>query len=140
MEVAETNSQELIDAMEQDTSKNEVSYSIVQYEKRWAIKIESGVFNEFVYTIENMRLTYKDENEDEGSQVKLVYDINDVADKDVNLDFEYELRTIPASYIDEEGRQSYFENISRHILIDILLNYPNLYKLEKQQEQQDSGE
>jgi len=114
--------------------ENEVTYSIVQHEDRWAILIENGIFNNFKYVILNMRLRYEDEDEDGNTQTKIVDDINAVIDKELALDFEYDLVSVPSDYEDKEGRQSYFEDVTRNILIDILINYPNLYKLEKDEE------
>jgi len=114
--------------------ENEVTYSIVQHEDRWAILIENGIFNNFKYVILNMRLRYEDEDEDGNTQTKIVDDINAVIDKELALDFEYDLVSVPSDYEDQEGRQSYFEDVTRNILIDILINYPNLYKLEKDEE------
>lgn len=114
--------------------ENEVTYSIVQHEDRWAILIENGIFNNFKYVILNMRLRYEDEDEEGNTQTKIVDDINAVIDKELALDFEYDLVSVPSDYEDQEGRQSYFEDVTRNILIDILINYPNLYKLEKDEE------
>ncbi len=114
--------------------ENEVTYSIVQHEDRWAILIENGIFNNFKYFILNMRLRYEDEDEEGNTQTKIVDDINAVIDKELALDFEYDLVSVPSDYEDQEGRQSYFEDVTRNILIDILINYPNLYKLEKDEE------
>ena len=114
--------------------ENEVTYSIVQHEDRWAILIENGIFNNFKYVILNMRLRYEDEDEEGNTQTKIVDDINAVIDKELALDFEYDLVCVPSDYEDKEGRQSYFEDVTRNILIDILINYPNLYKLEKDEE------
>jgi len=114
--------------------ENEVTYSIVQHEDRWAILIENGIFNNFKYVILNMRLRYEDEDEEGNTQTKIVDDINAVIDKELALDFEYDLVSVPSDYEDKEGRQSYFEDVTRNILIDILINYPNLYKLEKDEE------
>jgi len=131
-EVAETITTEQLMNMEEKPPQ--VSYSIVKHEDRWAIMIESGIFDKFTFTIENMRLRYEDENEDGETETKLVEDINSVLDKEIALDFEYDLKTVPANYLDAEGRQEYFENIARNILMDILINYPELYKLSKEDE------
>lgn len=52
MEVAETITTEELSNQEEE--QKEVSYSIVKYEDRWAILIESGIFDKFTFTIENM--------------------------------------------------------------------------------------
>jgi len=130
-EVTETITTETLSNQEE---QKEVSYSIVKYENRWAILIESGVFDKFTFTIENMRLRYEDENEDGEKQTKLVDDVNSVLDKEIFMDFEYDLKTVPADYVDQEGRQEFFETVARNILMDILINYPELYKLSKDDE------
>lgn len=130
-EVTETITTETLSNQEE---QKEVSYSIVKYENRWAILIESGVFDKFTFTIENMRLRYEDENEDGETETKLVEDVNSVLDKEIFMDFEYDLKTVPADYIDQEGRQEFFETVARNILMDILINYPELYKLSKDDE------
>ena len=138
MEVAETITTEELSNQEEE--QKEVSYSIVKYEDRWAILIESGIFDKFTFTIENMRLRYEDENEDGETETKLVEDINSVLDKEIAMDFEYDLKTVPAGYTDKEGRQEFFENVARNILMDILINYPELYKLGKEDEPQKDTE
>ena len=76
--------------------ENEVTYSIVQHEDRWAILIENGIFNNFKYVILNMRLRYEDEDEEGNTQTKIVDDINAVIDKELALDFEYDLVSVPS--------------------------------------------
>ena len=133
-EVVETISMESLSNQEEENQlppelQKEVTYSIVKHENRWAILIENGIFKNFTFTIENMRLYYED-----GDTTKIVSDVEDVVDKDVSMDFEYQLQTVPATYEDSEGKQAFFENVARNILIDILLNYPELYKLSKDDE------
>jgi hypothetical protein len=133
MEVAETLTKQDLDR--QQKFQQEVTYSIVKHEDRWAIFIESGIFEKFTFVILNMRLRYEDENEAGETETKLVEDINEVLDKELALDFEYDLVSVPSEYIDEKGNQQYFEEVARNILMDILVNYPNLYKLDKESDE-----
>ena len=133
MEVAETLTKQDLDR--QQKFQQEVTYSIVKHEDRWAIFLESGIFEKFTFVILNMRLRYEDENEAGETETKLVEDINEVLDKELALDFEYDLVSVPSEYIDEKGNQQYFEEVARNILMDILVNYPNLYKLDKESDE-----
>lgn len=142
-EMTETLSTDELMGISIDNTQNqqeEVTYSTVKYEDRWAILIENGVFKDFVFTIENMRLTYDDEQEDGDIQTKIVENFEQVIDKEVSLDFEYDLKSVPSAYEDVAGNQEYFENVARNILVDVVMNYPELYKIEKEEEQPNSGE
>ena len=107
--------------MENNTIFN---YGVVKDESddRWAIHIESGDFTDFIFKIDHLRLTYKTDDD----RLKLVESYDEVDDKDVILDFQYDLTSVPNN----------FENVARNILIDILMSHPELYKLESNNEHQ----
>jgi hypothetical protein len=125
---------------------DEVTYAIEKAtsdpnEERWAIRIESGLFKDFLFTINHMRLYVEDEEEDKS----LVTDENmeELIDKDIQMDFEYDIKYVPATYKDSklkvqagpityENNQTFFEAVARNILMDIVINYPELYSTEKE--------
>lgn len=108
----------------EDTS---VDYRIIKdNQDKWAILIDNGRFENFVFRIEHLRLTYKTKD----GKLKLVKSYEDVEDEEITMDFQYELSMVPENYKSEENDQKLFETIAENILIDILANYPETYKLE----------
>ena len=117
--------------MENNTVFN---YGVVKDESddRWAIHIESGDFADFIFKIDHLCLTYKTDDD----RLKLVESYDEVDDKDVILDFQYDLTSVPKNFENVDGSQQAFENVARNILIDILMSHPELYKLESNNEHQ----
>lgn len=124
---------------------DEVTYAIEKAsedpdETRWAIRIETGLFKEFLFTINHMRLYVEDEN---GKSLVTNDNMEELVDKDIQMDFEYDIKYVPATYVDSklkvqagpivyENNQAFFEAVARNILMDIVINYPELYSTEKE--------
>jgi len=124
---------------------DEVTYAIEKAtedpdEKRWAIRIESGLFKDFLFTINHMRLYVEDEN---GKELVTGENTEELVDKDIQMDFEYDIKYVPSTYVDSklkvqagpvvyENNQAFFEAVARNILMDIVINYPELYSTEKE--------
>lgn len=112
-----------------------LTYGIVEdMQGRWAVHLENGKFKDFYFRIEHLRLTYVDDDD----KLKMVEDYSEVEDKEVKLDFQYDLMQVPEGYINKDGDQYEFEEVARNILIDILANHKDLYKLEKDEHQTNS--
>ena len=113
----------------------ELTYGIVEdMQGKWSVHIENGKFKDFYFKIDHLRLTYKDEND----KLTLVKDYSEVEDKEVQLDFQYDLMKVPADFENNDGDQYEFEEVARNILIDILMNHKDLYKLEQDEHQTNS--
>lgn len=124
-------------------NQTEVSYTIEKLDEeseRWAVRIETGTFREFLFTIEHMRLYTEDED---GKELVTGDNMDELVDKDVHMDFEYDIKYVPPTYVDNsepvtvntqkfENNQELFEQIARNILMDIVINYPELYSTEKE--------
>lgn len=124
---------------EVDTNKTDrIEYRVVKDEKdkRLAVQIGNGYFQNFFFKINRLRLTY----ETEEGMIKRVTDWEEVHDKDVNLDFEYDLSFVPNEYEQQEGDQEEFEQVARQILIDVLMNRPELYAMEEMNEHKTNSE
>jgi hypothetical protein len=61
----------------------------------------------------------------------LVKSYDEVENKEVKLDFEYDLTVVPPSYKAQTGDQEEFEHVARNILIDVLMNRQELYTMEQ---------
>lgn len=104
-----------------------IDYKIVKdNDEKWAILINSGKFKHFVFRIEHLRLTYKTKD----GTLKFVEKYEDVQDEEITMDFQYELSMVPENYKSEKNDHKLFENIAENILIDILANHPDTYRLE----------
>lgn len=122
-----------------DTNKTDrIEYRVVKdnEDKRLAIQVGNGYFQNFFFKINRLRLTY----ETEEGMIKSVNDWEEVKDKDINLDFEYDLSFVPKTYKQQEGDQEEFEQVTRQILIDVLMNRPELYAMEAFNEHQTDSE
>ena len=118
-----------------DTNRtNRIEYRVVKdnEDKRLAVQIGNGYFQNFFFKINRLRLTYVTEE----GMIKRVTNWEEVKDKDVDLDFEYDLSFVPNGYKDQEGDQEEFEQVARQILIDVLMNRPELYAMEAFNEHQ----
>ena len=115
-----------------------IEYRVVKdkEDKRLAVQIGNGYFQNFFFKINRLRLTY----ETEEGIIKRVTSWEEVHDKDVNLDFEYDLSFIPPTYTQNEGDQEEFEQVTRQILIDVLMNRPELYVMEEMNEHKSDSE
>ena len=122
-----------------DTNRTDrIEYRVVKdnEDKRLAVQVGNGYFQNFFFKINRLRLTYETE---EGT-IKRVTDWEEVKDKDINLDFEYDLSFVPKTYEQQEGDQEEFEQVTRQILIDVLMNHPELYAMEAFNEHQTDSE
>lgn len=122
-----------------DTNKTDrIEYRVVKdsEDNRLAVQIGNGYFQNFFFKINRLRLTY----ETEEGMIKRVTDWEEVKDKDINLDFEYDLSFVPNGYEQQEGDQEEFEQVTRQILIDVLMNRPELYAMEAFNEHQTDSE
>lgn len=108
-------------------TEERITYGIVENEKKEkAIIIEAGRFKDFIFKIDRLRLTYKKED----GTLKIVESYDEVADEEVMMDFQYDLVSVPEAFETNENDQSSFEELAQNILIDILTNHQELYKLE----------
>lgn len=103
----------------------EMTYAVVPHEDRWAVELQDGVFKNFKFVIENLRLTYRDEDDN----LKLVEEDTEIDEMDVFLDFEYDVVSVPQVYEPQEGDQQAFETVTRNIVFDVLTNHHELYDL-----------
>ena len=106
-----------------------INYRVVQdkEDKRLAVQVGNGYFKDFFFKINYLRLTF----EDELGIMHVVESYDQVEDKEVTLDFEYDLVTVQPSYKIETGDQTEFEQVVRNILIDVLMNRKELYTMEQ---------
>ncbi len=124
---------------EVDTNRTDrIEYRVVKdkEDKRLAVQVGNGYFQNFFFKINRLRLTY----ETEEGMIMRVTDWEEVKDKDINLDFEYDLSFVPKTYERQEGDQEEFEQVTRQILIDVLMNRPELYAMEAFNEHQTDSE
>ena len=104
----------------------ELNYSIVPHEgPQGAVIIESGAFNGFKFTIENLRLVYKDVN----GELRLVDEETPENELDIQLDFSYDLVEVPETYESRTEDKQNFEGMLQSIVLDVLMNHKNLYQL-----------
>ena len=104
----------------------ELNYSVVPHQgSQGAVIIESGVFNGFKFTIENLRLVYKDVN----GELQLVDEETDSDELDIQLDFSYDLVEVPETYESRKEDKEHFEGMLQSIVLDVLMNHKNLYQL-----------
>ena len=87
--------------------------------------IESGAFNGFKFTIENLRLVYKDVN----GELQLVDEKTPENELDIQLDFSYDLVEVPETYESRTEDKKNFEGMLQSIVLDVLMNHKNLYQL-----------
>ena len=113
----------------------ELNYSIVPHEgAHSAVLIESGPFNGFKFTIDNLRLAYKDVNGD----LQLVDEETDSDELDIQLDFSYDLVQVPETYESKKEDKENFEGMLQSIILDVLMNHRNLYQLGENEHQTDT--
>ena len=113
----------------------ELNYSVVPHEgSQGAVIIESGVFNGFKFTIENLRLVYKDVN----GELQLVDEETDSDELDIQLDFSYDLVEVPETYESRTEDKKNFEGMLQSIVLDVLMNHKNLYQLGANEHQTDT--
>ena len=113
----------------------ELNYSVVPHEgSQGAVIIESGVFNGFKFTIENLRLVYKDVN----GKLQLVDEETDSDELDIQLDFSYDLVEVPETYESRTEDKKNFEGMLQSIVLDVLMNHKNLYQLGANEHQTDT--
>ncbi len=110
-----------------------INYRVVhdKEDKRLAIQITNGYFSNFFFKINHLRLTF----ENEQGIMKVVKSYDEVEDKEVILDFEYDLCVVPPTYKPDTGDQEEFEQVARNILIDVLMNRQELYNMETDEHQ-----
>jgi len=113
----------------------ELNYSVVPHEgSQGAVVIESGAFNGFKFTIENLRLVYKDVN----GELQLVDEETDSDELDIQLDFSYDLVEVPETYESRTEDKEHFEGMIQSIVLDVLMNHKNLYQLGANEHQSDT--
>ena len=113
----------------------ELNYSVVPHQgSQGAVIIESGVFNGFKFTIENLRLVYKDVN----GELQLVDEETDSDELDIQLDFSYDLVEVPETYESRTEDKKNFEGMIQSIVLDVLMNHKNLYQLGANEHQTDT--
>ena len=113
----------------------ELNYSVVPHQgSQGAVIIESGVFNGFKFTIENLRLVYKDVN----GELQLVDEETDSDELDIQLDFSYDLVEVPETYESRKEDKEHFEGMLQSIVLDVLMNHKNLYQLGADEHQTDT--
>ena len=113
----------------------ELNYSVVPHQgSQGAVVIESGVFNGFKFTIENLRLVYKDTN----GELHLVDEKTDADELDIQLDFSYDLVEVPETYESKKEDKENFEGMLQSIVLDVLMNHKNLYQLGANEHQTDT--
>ena len=113
----------------------ELNYSVVPHQgSQGAVIIESGVFNGFKFTIENLRLVYKDVN----GELQLVNEETDSDELDIQLDFSYDLVEVPETYESRTEDKKNFEGMIQSIVLDVLMNHKNLYQLGADEHQTDT--
>lgn len=113
----------------------ELNYSVVPHQgSQGAVIIESGVFNGFKFTIENLRLVYKDVN----GELQLVNEETDSDELDIQLDFSYDLVEVPETYESRTEDKKNFEGMLQSIVLDVLMNHKNLYQLGANEHQTDT--
>ena len=113
----------------------ELNYSVVPHQgSQGAVIIESGVFNGFKFTIENLRLVYKDVN----GELQLVDEETDSDELDIQLDFSYDLVEVPETYESRKEDKEHFEGMLQSIVLDVLMNHKNLYQLGANEHQTDT--
>lgn len=113
----------------------ELNYSVVPHQgSQGAVIIESGVFNGFKFTIENLRLVYKDVN----GELQLVNEETDSDELDIQLDFSYDLVEVPETYESRTEDKKNFEGMIQSIVLDVLMNHKNLYQLGANEHQTDT--
>lgn len=113
----------------------ELNYSVVPHQgSQGAVIIESGVFNGFKFTIENLRLVYKDVN----GELQLVDEETDSDELDIQLDFSYDLVEVPETYESRTEDKKNFEGMLQSIVLDVLMNHKNLYQLGANEHQTDT--
>ena len=124
MELTET-----LDVQDYQEQKSSINYRVVQdkEDKRLAVQIGNGYFENFFFKINHLRLTF----EDESGIMHLVKSYDEVENKEVKLDFEYDLPVVPPTYTPQTGDQEEFEHVARNILIDVLMNRQELYTMEQ---------
>ena len=104
----------------------ELNYSVVPHQgSQGAVVIESGIFNGFKFTIENLRMVYKDVN----GELRLVDEETDPDELDIQLDFSYDLVEVPETYESKKEDKEHFEGMIQSIVLDVLMNHKNLYQL-----------
>ena len=104
----------------------ELNYSIVPHEgAHSAVVVESGPFNGFKFTIENLRLVYKDVD----GNLQFVDEQVDSDELDIQLDFSYDLVQVPETYESKKEDKENFEGMIQSIVLDVLMNHKNLYQL-----------
>ena len=103
----------------------ELNYSVVPHQgSQGAVLIESGIFNGFKFTIENLRMVYKDVN----GELQLVDEETDPDELDIQLDFSYDLVEVPETYESKKEDKEHFEGMIQSIVLDVLMNHKNLYQ------------
>ena len=113
----------------------ELNYSVVPHKgAHSAVLVESGPFNGFKFTIENLRLVYKDVNGD----LQLVDEETDSDELDIQLDFSYDLVQVPETYESKKEDKENFEGMLQSIILDVLMNHKNLYQLGENEHQTDT--
>ena len=113
----------------------ELNYSVVPHQgSQGAVIIESGVFNGFKFTIENLRLVYKDVN----GKLQLVDEKTPENELDIQLDFSYDLVEVPETYESRTEDKKNFEGMLQSIVLDVLMNHKNLYQLGANEHQTDT--
>ena len=113
----------------------ELNYSVVPHQgSQGAVIIESGVFNGFKFTIENLRLVYKDAN----GELQLVDEKTPENELDIQLDFSYDLVEVPETYESRTEDKKNFEGMLQSIVLDVLMNHKNLYQLGANEHQTDT--
>ena len=70
--------------------------------------------------------------------IKPVSSYDEVEEKDVTLDFEYDLTFVPPDYVNQDDDQEEFEHVVRNIVIDVLMNRQELYTMENNEHQTNS--
>ena len=113
----------------------ELNYSVVPHQGgQGAVVIESGIFSGFKFTIENLRLVYKDVD----GELHLVEEETDPDELDIQLDFSYDLIEVPETYESKKEDKEHFEGMLQSIVLDVLMNHKNLYQLGANEHQTDT--
>lgn len=124
---------ETLDVADYQEQVNSVNYRVVhdKEDKRLAVQIGNGYFENFFFKINHLRLTF----ENEQGIMEVVKSYDQVEEKEVVLDFEYDLCLVPPTYTPDTGDQEEFEHVARNILIDVLMNRQELYAMETNEHQ-----
>jgi len=115
---------------------DKLAYQVVRdnEDKRLTVHIGNGYFKNFFFKINHLRLTYLTDDD----MIMPVTSYDEVDDKDVTLDFEYDLTLVPPDYVNQDGDQEEFENVVRNVVIDVLMNRQELYTMENNEHQTNS--